>query len=364
MVSDPEPIDQQQSPVEAQVAVPPPVGRPKQKRPLFGTFVLLILLLVLAGSLVANFVLLGVVGLAALETDGRIQEKFFSHQEKGEKKIAIISIEGAILDGEGFFKRQVDQAIEDAEDGNLKAVVLRVNSPGGTITGSDYMYHHLHELVDETGIPLVVSMGGIAASGGYYVSMAVGDEPDVIFAEPTTWTGSIGVVIPHYNLSELLEEWGIKEDSIVSHRLKTMGSFSKPMTEEERRILQGLVDAGFSRFKEVVQAGRPKFRKDPKALDKLATGQIFTAGQAKENGLIDRIGFIEDAVDRAIELARLDPENVRVVKYKPEPTLVDVLMGTRSQPGNLDLASLLDMTAPRAYYLCTWLPATASSNKH
>ena len=123
-------------------------------------------------------------------------------------------------------------------------------------------------------------MGGIAASGGYYVSMAVGDTPDTIFAEPTTWTGSIGVIIPHYNLADLMDDWGIKEDTIASHRLKTMGSLAKPMTEEERKIFQGLVDDSFGRFKEIIRDGRPKFRKDPAALDKLATGQVFTAEQA------------------------------------------------------------------------------------
>ena len=115
------------------------------------------------------------------------------------KKIAIIDVAGAIMEGEGFVKRQID-----ARAGRHRAssaVVLRVNSPGGTVTGSDYIYHHLRELVDERKLPMVVSMGSICASGGYYVAMAVGDEPDAIFAEPTTWTGSIGVIIPHYDLS-------------------------------------------------------------------------------------------------------------------------------------------------------------------
>ena len=91
--------------------------------------------------------------------------------------------------------------------------MLRVDSPGGTVSGSDYIYHHLREMPREKRkIPLVVSMGGMAASGGYYVSMAVGHEPDTIFAEPTAFTGSIGVIIPHYDLAGLMEKIGAKED--------------------------------------------------------------------------------------------------------------------------------------------------------
>ena len=273
--------------------------------------------------------------------------------------MAIFSIEGTILSSEGFFKQQIDHARKDIEDGNLKAIVVRVNSPGGTISGSDAMLHYLRQLAADTHVPLVVSMGGVAASGGYYVSMCVGDKPETIFAEPTTWTGSIGVIIPHYNLAELMQKWGIQEDAVASDPLKTMGSFARKMTEKERKIFQGLVDAGFTQFKDAIKQGRPKFRKDPAALDRLATGQVYTAQQALADGLIDKIGFVEDAVDRAIKLAGLDKENVKVVKYKAEPRLSEIFFGqSRIQP-SFDLAALLESTTPRAYYLCTWLPGLA-----
>ena len=128
---------------------------------------------------------------------------------------------------------------------------MRVDSPGGTITGSNYLYHLLNELAKEKKIKLVVSMGGMAASGGYYISMAVGDTPDTIFAEPTTWTGSIGVVIPHYDISELLEKWNVTDDSIVSNPLKLIGSptrkVSPELAKQEHDILQ--------------QSGRRKLRR-------------------------------------------------------------------------------------------------------
>ena len=363
MDSNQEPEDQQPSPVMAEVVKQPAAVGPRKKSKGFGPLLLVLLLLALAGSVVVNMALFGLVGLESFGREDRVQEKFVSHQRDGQDKIAIITVEGPIISGEGFFKRQIDRAKNDED---LKAVVLRVNSPGGTINGSDYMLHHLRKLAEEAEISIVVSMGGIAASGGYYVSMAVGDRPGTIFAEPTTWTGSIGVVIPHYNLSELLKGWGVKEDSIASHRLKTMGSFAKPMTEEERKILQVLVDESFTRFKDVVKQGRPALAKHPETLDKLATGQIFTAEQAKKSGLVDKIGFLEDAIDRAIKLAGLDEENVKVVKYKPEPNLVGLLMGTGRAKRNLDLAVLMDLSTPRAYYLSTafqacWMPAAAAS---
>jgi protease-4 len=307
----------------------------------------------LGGSALLNLTLLSGGMLSA--PDDQIQEELFSDYQfdSGSHKIAIISLEGTILSGEGSTRRQIERA---ARDDDVKAVILRVNSPGGTITGSDYLYHHLSELRKTYQKPIVVSMGAIAASGGYYVAMAVGQTPDTIFAEPTTWTGSIGVIIPHYNASKLLNEWGVEEDSVASHRLKNMGSLTKEMTDEERDIFQALVDEGFERFKDIIKDGRPQFKDNPDALDQLATGQVYTADQAKANGLVDKIGFIEDAIDRAIALAAVDPEDVQVVRYKSEVTLSSLLFGSASPRGNLGLAELLDITAPRAYYLCTRMP--------
>jgi protease-4 len=208
---------------------------------------------------------------------------------------------------------------------------------------------------NERNIPVVVSMGGVAASGGYYVSMVVGDDPNTIFAEPTTWTGSIGVKIPHYDLSKLLKEWGIQEDTIASHKLKTMGSIAKPMTEEEKAIFQTLVDHSFDRFKEVIRSGRPQFEKNPEALDVLATGQVFSSQQALENGLVDKIGYLENAVDRAISLAKVERTEVKVVKYETIPTLFSAFAEGRSQQNQVaELKALLNLNSPRAFYILSW----------
>jgi protease-4 len=341
-----------EQPADAIVTRPPPAYRPRRRSVLTP-----LLAILLVGSVLLNLLLLMAVA-GSLESNDYIEEKYLFADEyrDGTRKVAVMNLSGVITDGDQFVKRQIEQVRRDEA---VKAVVLRIDSPGGTITGSDYIYHHLKEMTEEKGIPLVVSMGGLAASGGYYAAMAVGHAPDVIFAEPTTWTGSIGVIIPNYSLVELMEKVGVEETSIASHRLKNMGSLTKPMTEEERKIFQELVDESFGRFKDIIKSGRAKFDQDPAALDKLATGQIFTAQQAKSNGLVDRIGFIEEAVDRAIELAKLDKDDVKVVEYEQPLTLSSLLFGsgtTGSRGASLDTAALLDLSTPRAYYLFTRLP--------
>ncbi len=291
-------------------------------------------------------------------------EKYHSLARHALKKIAIIDVSGAILDGEdSFAKKQIDRV---REDNDVVGVVVLINSPGGTVTGSDYIYHHLRELAKERGLPLVVSMGSVCASGGYYVAMAVGDQQNAIFAEPTTWTGSIGVIIPHFDLSGTLESLGVEENSIASGPLKQMGTPTRPMTEQERKILQTLVDESFADFKQIVARGRPKLKDDPAALDAVATGQIFTAKQALERSLVDKIGFVEDAISRATKLVGESADTVRCVKYEQPPTLMDALVGSEARSaarGGVDLARFIDLAVPRAYYLWSWLPAAMSNSR-
>lgn len=318
-----------------------------------------VLFLILFGSLLLNLGLFLLVWVRSVELEKGIVKRHFSHREGAANQVVILTVEGPMVGGEDFFKKQIDLI---RQDNHVKAVVLRIDSPGGLVSVADFMLHHLQQLVQERQIPIVVSMGGMAASGGYYIAMAAGEQTDCLFAEPTTFTGSIGVIIPHYDLSRLLDKWGVQEDSITSHPLKGMGSITRPMTEEERKIFQELVDEAFARFKEVVKQGRPKFRANPDALDKLATGQIFTSQQALRHGLVDKIGYLEDAVERAIELTGLDPEQVEVLRYQREPTLADLFFGTETSPPiTLDVSTLLDSTVPRAYYLCTRLPPLVSS---
>lgn len=288
------------------------------------------------------------------------QEKYHSLSKTATDKIAVITVEGAIIDADGFVKRQIDRV---REDDSVKAVVLRIDSPGGTVTASDFLYHQLRKLAEDRKLPIVVSMGGICASGGYYMAMAAGETDDVLYAEPTTWTGSIGVVIPHYDLSELLASWKIEDDSIASHKYKLMGSPTRKLSPEEKaeedRLLQELVDESFERFKRIVLAGRPKLKDDEASVKEATTGRLFTADQALRLKLIDKIGFLDAAIERAAKLAGRDPATLRCVKYEAPSTLLNVLgADTALKPaGQVDLAAVLDLATPRAYYVCTWLPA-------
>jgi protease-4 len=309
-----------------------------------------------AGFLLCAMLLIGYVSTSYeyFNTTEGIFEKYHSGAKFASDKIAIIDVSGVIMEGDGFVKKQIDMIREDE---SVKAVVVRVDSPGGTVTGADYIFHHLKKLKKERNLKLVVSMGSIAASGGYYVSMAVGDEAKSIYAEPTTTTGSIGVIVPHYDVSKLMERFDVRDDSIASHPRKQMLSMTKQLSDEDRAIVQSYVMESFERFKEIVKEGRPAFRENDAPLIEAATGEIFTANQAKKRGLVDEIGFIEDAIARVTELAGLDAENVRVVHYHRPAALFELPgLSARSSASVDPLAALLELNSPRAWYLATNWP--------
>ncbi len=304
------------------------------------------------------FGLMAMVGMNSQYGDGGgsgVAEVYHSGSKTADSKIALIRAEGALMSSDGFISKQIQRARKDKQ---VKAVVLRVDSPGGSVSASDNLYHQLVTLREERGIPIVVSMGGMAASGGYYISMAVGDRADSLYAEPTTTTGSIGVIIPHYNVSQLMKKYQIENDSIVSHPRKQMLSATKEPSREDREILQKYVNESFNRFKEIIRAGRPAFRDDPESLDVLATGEIFSGPQAEKNGLIDKIGYLEDAIAAAATFAGTDAESVRVVEYAGPVGVLDIvglgqLAGTDSKAQEYHrIENLLqNLAVPRAYYL-------------
>ena len=330
-----------------QVICPPPA------RVNFWPRLLLALMLFIGFGFLALAMMIGMIGVivVAVGNVGSLPEKVISGEQTATDKIVVLKIEGVIMGGEdSFVQRQIRQA---REDDKVKAIVLRIDSPGGTISGSDEYLYALKKLKTEKNIPIVVSMGSLAASGGYYVAMA----GDTLFAEPTTTTGSIGVIVPHYNAAVLLDRIGVASDPITSGPYKTMGSFTKPMSDDERQLWQKYVDSGFERFKQVIRDGRPAYAADPAKLDALATGQIYTAAEAKENGLIDTIGYLDEAVEEAA--TRSGTTDYKVVRYKKSASMADILLGsaeTRSPiNGPSSQASIQktisDLTVPRAYYL-------------
>lgn len=311
---------------------------------------LFLFFLTLCFSLTCNLAFFRLLSDEFTSTSSSVQEKYYSGNKNSDDKIAIISITGEIDEGEDY-KNFIDAAKDDK---NVKAVVLRVDSPGGTVTGSDYILNRLKQLQKKK--PIVVSMGSLACSGGYYVSMCVGDEKDSIFIEPTGWTGSIGVKITRYNASELAnKKLGVFEEPITSGPNKAMGSPLIPLTEEQRKIYQDLVDDSFIRFKEIIKQGRPRYVKNPKELDDLATGQVYSANQALALGLVNKIGFLDDAIEQACKMAHVNLKSVQVVKYNKDSSLTDLLFSLQQgqKPGVAEgVKEVINKAAsPKAYYL-------------
>ncbi len=234
-------------------------------------------------------------------------------------KILLIDISGIIRDRKeknilgtetsrtmtARIQEELDKAREDKK---IKALILRINTPGGHVTTSDIIYHEIMTFKKEKGIPVVAEFMDMAASGGYYIGAAA----DKIVAQPTTITGSIGVVAYNVNAVALLDKIGINDQTIKSGDKKDMASPLRDMTAEEREILQSIIDELYERFLLVVYEGRGGLM-DKARLREISDGRVYTAGQALKLKLIDRIGYMEDAVSYAKELAGID--EARVVTY-------------------------------------------------
>jgi protease-4 len=347
---------------------------PRSSNPLLGCgFALSFLFNILASVLI----LLLCIGLAARNVGDDdfssmpIPEKFHSGTKSSNDKIAVLSLDGVIMEGLlEFVHRQIEKALKDKA---VKAVVFRINSPGGSITASDDLYRKLVELRDGNAEkdapprPLVISMGAMAASGGYYVAMP----GQSILAEQSTMTGSIGVYAAFYDIKEMGEKYGFGMRTIKQGDIKDSGSPFKDMTNKERQVWQDLVDTAYLQFLGVVETGRPQLKGkllemiQLKAVDAgrvrgpdqayeryRADGGIWTADKAKELGLIDQIGTLDDAVAEAKKLAGLT--TYRAVRYERRKTLADILFGVRapSAPGAfLDPGRLKAGLLPRVWYL-------------
>lgn len=232
-------------------------------------------------------------------------------------KLLMIEVDGfigrsdsvSLLGGEpeGTVARLREQLDRARRDDEIAGVLLRIDSPGGSATASDVVYAELLRFKQERRLPMVAYFYGTAASGGYYAAMAA----DEIVAEPTSVTGSIGVIFTSVNFAGLMERWGVADQTTKSGAFKDTGSMLRPQTDEERAILQGVIDDLQARFVEVVVAGRPELGL-PRVLE-LADGRIYSAPQALENGLVDGVGGVEDAIS-ALE-ARVGRSSSFVVSY-------------------------------------------------
>lgn len=259
----------------------------------------------------------------------------------GHSKIAVVRVEGLINSTSAEHAiRQIRQA---SLDDTVRAVVLRVDSPGGTVADSDRIWRELNVRIKAKRKPLVVSMGDYAASGGYYVSAPA----DRIFAEPTTMTGSIGVIVELPQLDGLLEKVGVKVQTVAAGQFKDFGSMFKPMSSEERARWEQIIDQAYQRFLRVVAQGRGFSTKDAAPL---ANGQVLTASEAHDKRLIDEIGYLDDAVRHAQILIGL--ESVQVIRYQAPYSVREALLGMTAARADASVPAVVEqLRTPRVMLL-------------
>ena len=239
---------------------------------------------------------------------------------EGRDKVLLVEISGVLTSAkpggllDRFFDRlslpaRFKEELAKAEDDeDVKAIVLRINTPGGTVTASDILYHEIKELKKTREIPVIASIMDLGTSGGYYVAMAA----DRVVAHPSSVTGSLGVIMLTLNASGLMEKIGVRANAVTSGPHKDMGSPFRTMTEQDRAIFQGVIDNFYDRFLRVIEQGRPNLK--PDTIRQLADGRIYSATQAKGHGLVDVIGYVDDALELAKKKAGI--EEAQVIMYR------------------------------------------------
>jgi protease-4 len=337
---------QQSGPVSSGTAPQrPPAVIVQQSGGSFSRLTFWLLMMILITSLLVNVGLYSAYKEYFASAEGPT-ERFHSGEQTATDKLALIRISGAIMPP---FTDRVLKMIKSAkEDKHVKGVLLAVDSPGGTVTDSHKIYHRLKELSAQK--PVFVSMGSVAASGGYFVAMGAGTQGK-IYAEPTTWTGSIGVIIPHYEVTDLAEKAGVKALPLKTGEFKDSLSPFRTMSDNDKVLWENILNQSFDLFLSVIDDNRDTLNKDQ--VRGLATGQIYTAQDAKQNGLIDEIGFEEDALEALKQTAGLS--KARVVTYGYPVDYLQMLLGSaRDNDPAAQWRALLEMAAPRAMYYFSW----------
>ncbi|MED4755315.1 signal peptide peptidase SppA [Brevibacillus choshinensis] len=231
------------------------------------------------------------------------------------------------------------------EDTTVKALVLRIDSPGGEVVATDELHTRLSRLKQLRHIPIVISMGSTAASGGYYLATT----GDAIFANPNTLTGSLGVIFNLFNYSDAANKLGVHQFAIKSGRFKDIGSPSRPLTDPERKIFQTLVNESYNKFVDVIVKGRNLSRQ--RVLE-IADGRVYSGEQAKRLGLIDQFGDLDDATRYALSLSGVS--EALVVRYTDQISLSKLLFSMKqywSNPDPLGLSRVLErQSSPKLLY--------------
>lgn len=283
----------------------------------------------------------------------------------GRPKILLVNVSGFISERErsdrlGLIRKpslveSVKEALRKAEnDRNLAGVIVKVNSPGGLVTATDILYHEIVSFKEKKKVPVYACIMSIGASGGYYISAAT----DEIIAHPTAITGSIGVISLKFNIEGLLDKIGVEEETYKSGDKKDLFSPFRERTPEEKEIIQAIIDSLYGRFLNAVHDQR----KSTLAMDdlkKLADGRVYTADQALEAKLIDRIGYLEDAISIMKEF--LGIEEARVVTYyrsgEYKGSIYSASQRSRSSVEGL-ISGKIDDFAPLAgvEFMYLWIP--------
>lgn len=276
-------------------------------------------------------------------------------------KVAVIEVEGMLLNSKGgnflqpsenkvsLLTEELDKA---ASDPAVKAVVLRINSPGGTVTASDIMYEHVRRFRAQTKKPVVAALQDVAASGAYYIACGA----DKIVAHPTSVVGSIGVIFNAFTFEGTLAKIGAKSEAIKSGPLKDMGSPFRDLDPQSKAVMQGMVDEYYARFVSVVTSNRSI--KQGEALKTATDGRVFSGVRAAELGLVDRTGLLEDAIDEAKKLAGV-PDAAVVMYRRPYGNAGSIYADGATPPPHagvmeLKIPGLTDRLPAGFYYL--WQP--------
>jgi protease-4 len=297
-----------------------------------------------------------------MQREGKLEETVVSG--KGKDKILLVDISGVISSkeqGRGLFGERasmvsrVREELEKAsKDERVRGVILRLNTPGGTITASDIIYQEIKRFKRERNLPVVACMMELATSGGYYVATAA----DTIVAHPTTVTGSLGAIAIKFNAEGLMEKIGIEDETIMAGDKKDLFSPLRPLTEEERVIIQDMLNEFHQRFISLIAENRKTLSLEQ--VKPLADGRVYTADQALKNGLVDEVGYLDDVIEMVKGKAGLEKAKV-VMYHRPysyKSNIYSQMRGTEFKNLNLinlDLSWLVD-GAGGLRFMYMWLP--------
>jgi len=342
-----------------------PVQPPEKKSVISGCFWAMIIgigvLMLLITGAVLILVLSGVSAMKGavgeLNLDNadvkppRYQEAYVMGNAHSGNKIAVVNVHGVITSSEdgGLMSSRLASSPSIVarlryilKEDSIKAVIIHIDSPGGEVTASDEIYHMVMRIRQERHIPVIASMGSLAASGGYYVAVGC----DYIVANRMTATGSIGVIMQAFKYYDLFQKIGVQGEVYKSGKMKDMLSGDRPTTPEEKAVVQNLIMRVYGDFVGVVAKGRSKLTADKIRHTEVGDGRVFLGVQALELGLIDQLGYFEDAVNQAAKMAKMGGDDYRVVTLNPPFSLSMLFSSMDSKFGGRNVSVQLPGSHP------------------